>query len=301
MVNPLQIENIKETVNLHKAELKKERNELLKSIFILFSIGILFLGLVVVLVLLFKPESESFDDLSLYQYSLIPLAAVLGLIMFWLTNSRTYRKQKKVIYNAYKNYHLVNQMISNQKPFVLFLYDFDSGADTISMKGPPVAGTSGEYSIDGNHRRAAITRKLHKKIPVISLYNSRESNYRYKDISLIVNNDNWFEVFTYLYQNADYVIMDYRDKFASSTNIQREIEHILKNPDKTILYSGTEDELSKMVNLHPGIDKIISAKFPLKNLRTHAKYYGEDIGSEYLTIDADSSVFDEIIDGSLKS
>ncbi len=290
----LDFSEVSKTLDLYKENFKKESNDLRNYLIISFLIATFFFCILLSTMAYFKPS----DDYNLQNPFLIILSSILAALaivcMTFLTEGRTFRKKRRAIKKASINYYKVNQILKYNRNFILYLYDFKSGLDSIEMKTLPVGGSDGYYSIDGNHRRAIITKKLYKSVPIISLYNGKELNVKYKDISLIVNDNSWFKIFQLLYKKSKYVIMDYRDKFESSKNIKMELEYILKYPHKNLIFVGTLNELNEIDFAFKNIKKIINYRFKLIPRKTHSFLMG-DGDSYYFTVDKNDDVFDKII------
>jgi hypothetical protein len=231
----------------------------------------------------------SFGMLSLF----VAILLVLGIFSAFSAERLQLRNLQRILEAAPASFERASMLLRKREPFILYLYDFASGEESIHIQGPAVSGADTSVYVNGNHRREVITRKLHPHVPVVHLYNFREKNHKYDGISILADDDSWFDIVRQLSVAAKYVILDYRDAFLRSPAIRREIDHLMEANGPSLLFVGSEMELSRFRKEYPRLSVRIRERFAMRKRPTCVYRITEP----YDAVDESDGLFDRIIRG----
>lgn len=266
--------------NIYKLIYDKRR-DLLRSAYPPLLIVFFFDALFVLFMSISNIDSLS-ELFSIQNLVFLIFFSILMFLIGWLELTRSTRFQLRVLKSSKINFHKVNELIRENKEFILYLYDFQSGQESIRIDVPPLSPRSPRaYYIKGNHRQHSVVDKLHKRISVVFFYNLNDNSEGHKGIAIPVADESWFGIYKTLCMRAKYVVLDYRLSFLESENVKRELEFIIGASNCRCLFLGTEKEYSKLAEEFPGIVNAIVGRFKMKERHTSIKkdapvYYGVD-------------------------
>lgn len=170
----------------------------------------------------------------------------------------------------------IESLVNKNKAFIFYLRDFESGRHSETAKN---IGGGGSYEpmvsfVMGNFRSRIILKEIRNSMPVVYLCNKGELTKGMGGYYLLASDLTWYRYFKILADKATFIICDYSEVAAQSTNIAKEIEYMTALCQKKIIIFSTPFKLAKLTGLYPDFEKGILYHNPTQFVTDEENNYG---------------------------